>query len=99
MEQQDGSYPRLNSEQLQSGNFNGMICSFVGTIRNHDAAQQIVSLECSDGGVMQLDASQAELPESIMNFGNGGGDDQQPPIVEAIGQVVDPSNISVRTSC
>lgn len=97
MAQPDGYYPRLNAEHLQSGKFDGMICSFVGTIRSLDSASRVVSLECSDGGVMHLDGSQAELPESIENLGNGG--DQPAPLVEAIGQVVDPQTITVRTIC
>ena len=71
--QPDGSYPRLTFEQVQSGQYNGMICSLVGKIQSHDVAQQMVSLECCDGGIVAMDTSQIDLPESIMNLGTGGG--------------------------
>ena len=80
MGQPDGSYPRLDSTHLKSGDYNGMICSFVGKIRGQNLAAQTVDFECSDGGVIQLDASQAELPEGMdLNT-------DQAPIVEVIGQ-------------
>lgn len=63
------------------------MCSFVGRIRNHDLVNTTINFECSDGGIIVMDASQAVLPENA--------DFSAAPVVEAITQVMDPNQVMV----
>ena len=95
MAQADGYYPRLNAAMLQSGNFAEMIVSVVGKVKSKDMANDQLEFECSDGGVVWMDSSQAEAEtlEAFMNFDNA-------PVMEAIGSVGENNIVTVsRSSC
>lgn len=85
-QQPDGSYPRVNANMIQTNEkFNGMIVSVVGRIQSKNLADSQIQFQCSDGGVVTMDISSAELPEHLDDVA-----------FEAIGQVEN-GNFMVRS--
>ena len=86
MSQPDGYYPRLNAGMISSGQFQEMIVSVVGTVQPGGSATA-VDFSTADGGAIQLDTSHVE-----------GGLVLQDPnmVVEVIGQVSGPNQVTVR---
>lgn len=52
----EGAFPRLNASMVHSGAYTGSIASVVGKTISFDG-EQIVELECVDGGRVQIVAS------------------------------------------
>mmetsp|Transcript_5798 Transcript_5798/g.8208 ORF Transcript_5798/g.8208 Transcript_5798/m.8208 type:complete len:126 (+) Transcript_5798:120-497(+) len=50
--QEDGAYPRLNAEHMNSGQYVGNIVSLVGCVESFDGS--IVQFKCADGGVVNV---------------------------------------------
>jgi hypothetical protein len=99
MEQPDGSYPRLNGQLLQSGGYNEMIVSLVGTFDTTHVNPTLVSsieklpytkFSCCDGCVIELNTEHATpLSPEVMAVANG-------MVFELIGQVQGSSTLTVR---
>ena len=76
-EQPQGFYPRLNAQMLHSDpQFDGMIVSLLGRVQSKNLADGTAEFQCSDGGIVSMDISQAELPENTDDC-----------VFEAIGQL------------
>jgi hypothetical protein len=88
MSQPEGFVPRLNAEMVKNdARFHGMIVSVVGRVKSRNMADGQIEFECSDGGILDMDLTQAELPDQL--------DDTA---FEAIGQV-DNGNFLVCVAC
>ena len=63
-QQEDGYYPRLNAEMLNSGQHSGMIVSVIGTVEACDG--QYATVKCADGGQARflVDPAFAQAPGS-----------------------------------
>ena len=85
MSQVDGSYPRLNASLLQSGKFQDKIVSVVGKIQPGGGGMNSVQFQCADGGIIQVDTEQFELPSLSPDA-----------VVEIVGQAAGPNQIMVR---
>lgn len=83
-QQPDGYYPRLNSELVNSGRFNGMIISLVGSFKPNSAPDQngVMHLNCADGGTVRLHVEP--------DFGTANNYDE---FIEAIGLVMEDNSI------
>jgi len=44
--QEDGYYPRLNGQMIESGKFNGLIVSVVGIVQSHNGSS--ATIQCAD---------------------------------------------------
>jgi len=63
--QEDGAYPRLNAELMNSGNYAGNIVSLVGCVESFDG--RVVQFKCADGGVINAMA-EADFAVSTGGF-------------------------------
>lgn len=78
----DGYYPRLNAAMLAT--HVDMIVSLVGKLTSSSVAG--VQMQCADGGMIRLSTEQGELPQLA----------SPDTVVEIIGLVISPHEVSVR---
>ena len=79
-QQEDGYYPRLNSNMLLSGTYNQQIISLIGRMQSNDGS--ILALQCADGGKAQVQIDP--------DFSARG------PVIEIVGLVNDNGTVQVK---
>lgn len=88
-----GSYPRVNSAMMNSGQYNETIVSLVGKFVNgsngmnnqqqHDLESMTFYFQTADQGIVQIEATDGfNVDPTTINYTNG-------PVYEIIGQVID----------
>jgi hypothetical protein len=88
-QQPQGSYPRLNSKLLSTGQYTNSIVSMVGHFQPGANPDGTVPFQTSDGGIVSVSTDVVEMPLI--------GPDSPP--YEIIGQAMSPDNVTVRGCC